>query len=255
MANLNLPEQFAQETLRKEPAVVRAGNVRPWRLEVPTNSRAELIGLSIFLARALPSDFLHDIRNPMTIQLSGTYKSGKSMIVEAMMKTMLDNADAHGMLKPDAPKEMFLEQFPAQASLNYVYATGTHNGTPVLYAFDRISDGIEYYLNYQFREAAATAIPAPAGGAIFFEAAGYNEQWLTLDLKRRHSRESDPAWDRTTTITVESDELKNDPQFNLYWNRLRAIAETGDLTPLPDRAFVRTNPSLSSPASLQAVLQ
>ncbi len=162
----------------------------------------------------------------------------KSMIIEAMMKTLLDETDPYDMLAPNAPRHMFIESRPSEALKEYCYAAGNHEGVPVLFGFDRQhyhkNDFIE-----EFRGAITTARPTPMGGAVFIsDFAGVGE-WLeifqngkTFDLK---------SWERNSVITVRNEKLKADPRFRLRWQRLQEIVKSGDLTQLTERAYIPSN--------------
>ncbi len=166
------------------------------------------------------------------------------MIAEAMIKTLLDQTDPRDMLKPDAPKTMFIESTPMEATHEYSYAAGTHNGISVLYSFDRITYWKESMLD-EFQRAAAAITPKPAGGAIFRGVLGTdNAQWLTLHLFR--DKTLSPDWGRMSTITVNNEKLKNDPKFRLHWTRLRNIVESGDMTQLAESAPILASPKRSA---------
>ncbi len=238
MIRLNLNEQFP-------PA---ANNDGAWKLEIKTRSRAELIQLSIFLAEALNPDFLHDMADPPIVMVPGR-AAGKSMIVEAMMKTLLDKTDPLDMLKPGAPNRMFIEDYPMQALKKYCYAAGTQNGVPVLYGFDRISPRRKSSLVAQFTYAALDSWPLPRGGAIFGSRGIVGDKtgdWLAIHLKTgRYPFYS--GWGRTATITVKSEKLKADPHFRNSWRRLHNVQQFGDLAKLAEwKPAIR--PAAGSPA-------
>jgi hypothetical protein len=69
---------------------------------------------------------------------SDQYNSGKSMLVEAMMKAVLDTYSVDDMLKPFSKRSMFLEVAPDGAENVYTYIDGKCNGQPVILSFDRI---------------------------------------------------------------------------------------------------------------------
>ncbi len=223
MTRLNLNQQF--------PPPPANENIS-WRLAVKTRSRRELIHLSAYLARAFKFDFLHDVGDPPIIMVPGWNGHGKSMIVEAMMKTLLDQTDPLDMLKPGASKALFIEDEPVQAMRHYCYAAGTCDGVPVLHGFDRVSERHKPALLAAFGKAAAGITPAPRGGAIF-GSNGYvhddTGQWLTINL---HSEKDYKGWDKNVIISVESEKLRADPKFRRYWTRLQQIAESGDLSQL-----------------------
>ncbi len=209
MTKLNLHKQF--------DAVPANENIS-WELEVETKSREDLILLASFIARAFRSKFFYDVENPAIIQVDGWGNSGKSMVVEAMMKTLLDQTDPLDMLAPDAPRTMFIEKTPSQAINYYCYAAGTHNGVSVLYSFDRKTSNsfdsdrsLKEELIAEFKQAAAEVKPAPAGGAIFgSRSRPKSGQWLTIDMTNNNS--GIDGWGKTSTITVYNEKLKTDPK-------------------------------------------
>ncbi len=158
------------------------------------------------------------------------------MVVEAMMKTLLDQTDPLKMLKWYTGREMFIEKRPIQARYEYCYAAGTHRDTPILCGFDRVSPEQKSALTDTFKTAAAEVTPAPAGGIIFSSNTSSRPksgQWLTLQLNTDPDTWPQPkGWARTSAITVQNERLKADPQFRRYWSRLQDVARTGDLTPL-----------------------
>ncbi len=129
MTQLNLHNHFTSP----------ASDNNIWRLNLQTQTRTELIQLSVFLAKAFPGAVLHNRRDPPVIALPGSTGGGKSMIVEAMMKALLDQTDPLDMLKPEAPRTIFIETYPTEALDSYCYAAGSHEGVPVLCGFDRIN--------------------------------------------------------------------------------------------------------------------
>ncbi len=217
--------------LHKEFAPLSADDLS-WKLQVHTRSREELIHLAIFLAKTFKSEFFYDAGNPPIIEVPGWASAGKSMVVEAMMKTLLDQTDPLDMLKPDAPKTMFIEKRPMEARKDYTYAAGTHEGVSVLYSFDRLNQ-LQYELRDEFSRAIAEFSPKPAGGAIFWPYKGSHlkQRWLTINLE---GDRPDLKWGRLSTITVHSPELKADPKFQLRWRHLQDIVKSGDFSRLAE---------------------
>ncbi len=177
MSKLVLKSEFA-------PA---ANDNKPWELTVETKTREDLIRLSVFLAGALPPDIQRSRWNPPIIVIDGTGAGGKSMIIEAMMKTLLDQADPLDMLKPGAADTMFIEAGPAEAISVYCYAAGSHEGAPVLYGFDRRS-WHKMSLVKTFRKALAEVKPRPVGGAVFCSGSTLDDKaWLSFFLRRNYT--------------------------------------------------------------------
>ncbi len=237
MTQLNLHNEFRQ------PA---ASEDIPWEITVKTCTRGELIRLAIFLAKAFPAAALHDVNDPPIVVLNDFASSGKSMFIEAMMKTLLDQTDPRDMLKPKAPRRMFIEKNPMQALNSYCFATGTHEGVSVLYGFDRINYWHKKNLQRQFKEAAAGVNPAPAGGAIFCSnGVLYPDtgEWLDIGL---YSSPNERGWGKTTAIAVKDERLKADPKFRLYWTRLQEIVKAGRFAQL-EAPVGRAFPKLGRP--------
>ncbi len=214
-----------------------------WDLKVETHTREQLIRLGVYLARAFSSDFFYEAEDPPLIRVNGGGAAGKCMLIEAMMKTLLDQTDPRDMLKPDAPNTMFIEKEPTQALYHYCYAAGTHDGVSVLYAFDRRNVS-RSEMAMEFDKAVAKTNPAPAGGAIFSPNGADSDSWLAVRVYR-DSEDSTP-WSRTCALVVNSEKLKNDPKFRLYWTRLQDMVRSGDLAPLAKESA----PALSHPRAL-----
>ncbi len=203
----------------------------PWTLQVKTDSREQIVRLGIFLAKAFNPAFLHNVEDPPIVVVNGTGGGGKSMIIEAMMKTLLDQTDPLDMLAPDARKEMFIEQYGAEALSSYCYAAGTQDGIPVLYGFDRRNEWHKKDLVGEFANAVKEVRPKPAGGAIFTSNNIIRKDtghWLRIDIRDPQGYGS--GWNRTNIISVRSNKLKTDPKFSLYWNRLNDAVRNRDFS-------------------------
>jgi hypothetical protein len=224
-----------------------------WSLKVKTKTRAELINLSAYLGKSIKSNFMQNMNDIPIIVVPGDGGGGKCMVVEAMMKAILDQTDPDDMLKPDAPKEMFIEKEPMEACNRYCYAAGTHDGVPVMLGFDRCHDWYKNELVAAFNEEAAKLSPKPQGGIIFGSGRSvYSNtgQWLKINLTKGQS-----DWDRNLTITVHSDILKNDPKFMMFWAHLAAVAKTGDFSHITDHmgTLNHVNEKKEEPSSLAAL--
>ncbi len=102
-------------------------------------SRAEIIRLSMLIGAAIPKDILHDPENTALVCVYGSYSGGKSMVVEAIMKTLLEQYDPNKMLRPKAKKQLFIEKSHSSALTDYCMATGTVEKKNVFMGFDRCS--------------------------------------------------------------------------------------------------------------------
>ncbi|MDB5490779.1 MAG: hypothetical protein JWO78_628, partial [Micavibrio sp.] len=204
-------------------------NAENWSLNVETHSREELIELSRAIAHSLPHRFLQNPENIPYILVPGSGGGGKSMIVEAMMKTLLDECDPDDMKLTNAKNEMFIERHPCQALYKYCQAVGHTNGASVLYGFDRktspFSPDAKNQLLHAFKKAARKHGVPPAG-AIFTSNGdvGETEPWIVINLNAQGRR-----WERTLNIEVLNESLKSSLQFQHYWRKLKSFSETGIL--------------------------
>lgn len=204
-----------------------------WTLDVKTHTRDQLIDLSSFLAKAMKPDFFHNPNKIPYIIVPGDGGGGKCMVVEAMMKTLLDQYDPEDMKRPGAPTEMFIEREPMDAWHRYCSAFGSTDGIPVMYGFDRCTygwgDGFQKRLIESFQEAAQCQKsdgPWPVGG-IFVSGRdiGHSKPWIVIHLSYDDRRK----WDRDIRIDVREKTLKSCPQFREYWEQLHVFKETGHL--------------------------
>jgi len=221
-----------------------ANNHNPWILNVETHSRDQLIDISRVIANGLDAAFLQDPENIPHIQITSkgsTFGGGKCLIVEAMMKTLLDHHDPDDMKRPDAKREMFIEKEPAYATRHYCQAVGQTNGVPVIYGFDRVSgfmppdrspDGIERRLVAAFQKAAAEH-GVPATGAIFAVSTipcHYGRPWIVIEMCKGRAYSSligSPfGWERHLKISVLNERLTSSPHFRHYWTHLENFAKT-----------------------------
>ncbi|MAS86939.1 MAG: hypothetical protein CMH30_03030 [Micavibrio sp.] len=113
------------------------------------NTRTELILLMRYLAEPMV-DILSTIEGAHLVSIisetdrrderfsQDQCNSGKSMLVEAMMKAVLDDYSVDDMLKPFSQRSMFLESAPDGAENVYTYIDGKCDGQPVILSFDRI---------------------------------------------------------------------------------------------------------------------
>ena len=214
-----------------------------WTLKVKTYSRDRLIDLSRVIANSLDTNLLQDPDNIPHIQITGAMAGGKSLMVEAMMKTLLDHHDPDDMKQPDAKREMFIEESPGFATRQYCQAIGRTQGVPVMYGFDRIttirdstdlsSHGTEKQLVKIFQNAAAKYQTQPVG-AIFVSTgmtSPLGEPWIVIEMAVGPLHSCDEgsafAWDRSLKIRVLDERLKSSPHFLHYWKHIESFAESG----------------------------
>ena len=74
------------------------------------------------MARAFRPELFHDPDNIPYVLIPGDPGGGKCMIIEAMMRELLDDYDPNDMKAPDAPKSMFIEDYAAHATYHYCKA-------------------------------------------------------------------------------------------------------------------------------------
>tara|TARA_R110002126_G_scaffold13118_7_gene57182 strand:- start:77189 stop:78529 length:1341 start_codon:yes stop_codon:yes gene_type:complete len=188
---------------------------------IETNSREALIDLSRVLASAFEKPLFNDPQNIPLILISGTMNGGKSMIIEAMMKELLDEYDAADMKKPTAPKQMFIERKACDALWNYCQAVGHTMNKKVMYGFDRVTstlyENAQQSLIQSFKKAASDNKIEPVGA--IFRSSSHVEQaqpWLVIKL------DGEKGWGRTLEIEVRNSKLLHSPRFQMVWEKLTA---------------------------------
>jgi hypothetical protein len=190
---------------------------------IETKSRDALIDLSRVLASAFENSLFHDPKNIPYVLISGTMDGGKSMIIEAMMKELLDEYDAGEMKKPDAPKQMFIEKQPCDALYHYCQAVGHTMNRKVMYGFDRVTHtygaDAQESLVQTFKKAASDNKTDPVG-AIFKSSCdgGDSQPWLVINL------DCTEGWGRILDIEVRNSKIFRSPRFQMVWDKLSADA-------------------------------
>ncbi|GEM_PF-6075908 len=101
--------------------------------------REQLIQLSAMIAACIPKELLLDQDKIPMITIGGTSGGGKSMIAEAMMRTLMDGKDSTDMLKKFAPKKLFVEAGSGTSCWVYCKAHGEVDGRKIALGFDRMS--------------------------------------------------------------------------------------------------------------------
>lgn len=106
-------------------------------ITVKTDSREELVRLSMLIAACIPPEAFHRENGIPIIQIYGDGAVGKSMVIEAMMKTILERYDPHDMLIEGASEQMFIEKRPSHALNHYCMASGPAGCRQIFLGFER----------------------------------------------------------------------------------------------------------------------
>ncbi len=206
-------------------------------IKIKTKTRDELIDLSRALAHLFDRGLFSDRRDIPHIIVTGTMSGGKSMIIEAMMKELLDEHNAADMKKPFAPKHMFIEKEPCEALYHYCQAIGKTMNQPVLFGFDRITNlsftnSAGKTLLKNFRQAAKEHKTA-AQGAIFSSSCdeGTTIPWLNIKLQNK-SYKRKHEWHKEITIEAQNPKLRNSTIFREIWDYLDTHNKKRPLTEL-----------------------
>jgi hypothetical protein len=110
-----------------------------WYLHFTTYTREEALRVADFIARAIEPRFFHDPDNIPLIVVTGGFNHGKSMICEAMSRSILDDEGIEAMIKEGQKFHHYLETAPSSALSNYCYQFGMIAGKPGLVTFDRMA--------------------------------------------------------------------------------------------------------------------
>lgn len=103
-----------------------------------TTNRKEIILASIEIAKHFNLSALKP-NNPAIVAICARSFSAKSLIIEAMMKTLLDQHDPLDMITPGEQSRMYLETNHAEASLRPLFDSGQCNGQDLtLMMYNRI---------------------------------------------------------------------------------------------------------------------
>lgn len=158
------------------------------RFHFKAEDRTQRVLLASELARIIPPAFF---TNPDTVGLVNVYNGyEKSMFIEAMMKTILDQKTPYNMLRPWSKHAMYLEKKECDALGRYLITSGTAHNHSVYMAFDRFSGfrDYEYIENFQqaaLEEALKNRIPRITRAARFnFNKASIEQ---TIDSAKRPS--------------------------------------------------------------------
>lgn len=212
-----------------------ANNNTNWALKIETESRDQLIDVSSFIINAFETEFFYNPNAIPYILIPTSNSAGKSMIIEAVMKTLLDEYDPEDMKKSNAPKEMFIESEPGYASSYYCQAIGHTKGVPVIYGFDRVTWRYDIDAQYgivgSFQRASDKHKIKPIG-AIFSsnEDIGKTKPWLIINL---YSGFFDFKWQRHLNIEICNEHLKSSKKFQTHWKTLQEFSKTKFLNKSP----------------------
>lgn len=122
-------------------------------IHIFTRSRDELVRVSMLIAACIPPEAFQRENGVPIIQLHGDGDGGKSLVIEAMMKTILKEYDPNEMMLPDAKREMFLEKQPCESFERVCMTSGSYGDRYVHMGFERFLMGREKVL-YGFEGAA-----------------------------------------------------------------------------------------------------
>ena len=106
-------------------------------IHIFTRSRDELVRVSMLIAACIPPEAFHRENGVPIIQLYGDGTTGKSMVIEAIMKTILNEYDPNEMNLPTSKREMFIEKEPCYSFKHYCMASGTLKGRKLFLGFER----------------------------------------------------------------------------------------------------------------------
>lgn len=203
---------------------------------IKTGSRTDMLKLASYLARAIDTCFLHDPRRRPTISILGPMGCGKSLFVEAMMKTWADSYPLRDAVTIPYDNKMFLESEPCSAAMRTAYTDMNVAGRSARLAFN--SDHIVFQEELDIATLRGFE-NTDGGGALFLS----NDQrlpsdkmdmmpWVEIDIgSLLPSRGGD---ERMVRIEVFSDVLKNNARFTAYWTSLPDYRERAGLKKICD---------------------
>lgn len=188
-----------------------------------TQERAQLIDLFSGLAECVDPEFLANPLDIPRILVTGGHRDGKSLAVEAIMKSWSDDHDPADMLSGEMNR-MFLEKRPGEA-VNCLSETFNVANNNVLMAFCSSAN------NKQELEEPANRIQEDEnlqGGALFLsdqalppsgdtDIAGA-KPWLGIYMG--HAAQLGNCWSRVSTIRVMNRKLLEDRRFAQSWDDL-----------------------------------
>ena len=206
--------------------------------EIVTKTREELIYLSAFLARGL-TQHINIAKPPSIISIDGHPEAGKSLIVESMIKSMLDSTNFEDMLVKGEQEFMFLEKYKMHAADSNLQKTGTINGQKSTLVFDRVCMQFNAQRPKILRNRFNDYAPEGYQSGVIFETDNFDQayKYNLLDISVQYNSERNrdgsgkvvKAWDRAIKIAINQDSLKSSPAFLQHWQQIKKYKQTGRL--------------------------
>lgn len=195
-----------------------------WQLSVPVSNKIGCVNLHIYLANAIPQELLSDV--PFIV-FKGGLNSGKSLGVEAMIKTLSDQHDAEGLgTAPPEPK-MFIEDELMGAMKKPAILDTTSVGKPARFIFssacgDFERENVDDWMLDLMKKG------QEGRGAVFLSHyyKPYDISWMDIDFGED---KFSPAEPRQITVTVNDERLRRNPHFCAYWQALRQYCAAPDI--------------------------
>lgn len=173
-----------------------------------TTSRNDFIAHAIETAEAIDPFEFWQRGETITWGITKKFGYGRSLIVEAAIKTWLDGHDPKDLYDQKPVDYMFLESAAGEAFHRYKKIEGTCQGHPVCFAFDRVTKPKNSNsLLSAFWHHAGHKIQ---NGAIFFAGFGENNETTTPTISTHMSR-TDKSWDQMKYTNI------NHPHDDLNW--------------------------------------
>ncbi len=152
------------------------------------------------------------------------------MVIEAMMKTLLDEYNPEDMKRADSPRNMFLEAYPDHARYKYCQAVGHFKGEPVMFGFDRVTDKYKAdkkykktanrWLVHAFHKAAKSHGLFDPVGAIFTSDEYGQRIQPSIIIDLHNDQNSINSWNRNLMVHIVNYNLKASPHSRIYWEAL-----------------------------------
>lgn len=199
-----------------------------------TNTRKDFIDVFRTLAKGINQSFLLNTEKPPVISVIGGFQSGKSLVVEAMMKT-LAGQDMASTLESERD-HMFLEKYSIDAVMGVSGIFNLAGDRTIRQVFINNAVG---YVDFDQAEKMLfhkyeTGMPTFDGGAVFLadkrplDSESKKRCWISIGIQRHWMAEgSDREWERTTTIVVNNKDLWTDPSFK---KARKALSATGAMS-------------------------
>jgi hypothetical protein len=222
--------------------------------KIVTNTREELIALSAFLARAITPQIKAQ-NTAQIISINAGESEGKSLIIEAMMRSLIDGQDYRDMIKEGETNKMFLEKRPEEATDKYLSKKCKVEGYRATLAFDRITHA--YMINRATLLKNAfnnNAPPFHKRGLIFeTDSARFvrndrtdvsditNDSLITINLGLNNKgteplhKSVSTAWGRDIKIRVNTKLLEDQSHFMKHWQQIENYQDNKTLIE-PDNA-------------------